>query len=131
MQSNGLIPLYDNLRIFASFFPLMIVSFAPSLISISTGKQTTIEYALGIGYFGAKSLLFSIPFIWFYDAVYRTVNIVIHLGSGKSKLAEAYTISSKGLPLELLYPVFAYLGYLLFDFVVTALKSLMDSKTAK
>lgn len=131
LQSNGMLPLYKNLRIFATFFPLMIVSLAPSLLSVSTGKQSTVEYALGISYFGAKSMMFAIPFLWFYDAAYRTVNILIHLGSGKSKLAEAYTVSSEGLPLGLLYPIYAYVGYLLFDFTITAIKSLMDSKKEK
>lgn len=129
MADNGLVPLYKNLRLFMIFFPVMIVSFAPSAISISTGDQSSVDNAIGIGYFAAKTALFTVPFIWFYDAAYRIVNMLIHLGADKSKFADAYSVSSSGLPEGILYPVYIYIAYLIFDFVISAIKSFMDAKS--
>ena len=129
MADNGLVPLYKNLRLFMIFFPVMIVSFAPSAISISTGDQPSVDNAIGIGYFAAKTALFTVPFIWFYDAAYRIVNMLIHLGADKSKFADAYSVSSSGLPEGILYPVYIYIAYLIFDFVISAIKSFMDAKS--
>lgn len=129
MADNGLVPLYKNLRLFMIFFPIMIVSFAPSSISISSGEQSSVENAIGIGYFAAKTALFTVPFLWFYDAAYRIVNMLIHLGADKSKFVEAYNVSCNNLPEGILYPVYVYIAYLLFDFVISAIKSFMDAKS--
>ncbi len=129
IADNGLAPLYKNLRLFMIYFPLLIVSLSPSVISISTEEQSTVDTAIGISFFAGKTALFIVPFVWFYDAAYRIVNMLIHLGADKSKFTEAYNISSNGLPEEIFYPVFVYIAYLLFDFVISAIKSFMDAKS--
>ena len=55
--------------------------------------------------------------------------MLIHLGADKSKFADAYSVSSSGLPEGILYPDYIYSAYLIFDFVISAIKSFMDAKS--
>lgn len=132
IADNGLTTLYEKLRSLIIYFPLFVVSLVPNLISITVDDDASpSDNAIGFCYFAARTCLFIVPFWWCYDALYRIVHIFIHLGAGKSKFFEAYSFSSKGLPLEILcVPILCYLAYLLFELIMAIIKKLLNTQEA-
>ena len=126
---NGLLPLYSALRYVAFSLPIFIVSIAPSNIFISIKEQPAIETFSGIFNFMLKSVLFAIPFLWAYEALVRTIQIVIHLGAEKSEFAQAASMASENLFSKMMMPVYCYAGYLLLNFVYTAIKCHIEKQS--
>lgn len=120
--------LYTNLIYCAASAAVFIVSIFPAAVNASANEQSSVDNAFGTALFMARAALFAIPFTWCCDAVCRIVNILIHLGAEKVQFAAACSTSSAGLPQGILYPLYAWCGYIVFDFVISAVKALIDRR---
>ena len=128
VMNNAETLLYTNLGYFAASAAIFIVTISPASVSASLGELSSVDNAAGTAIFSARASLFAIPFMWCCDAACRMVNMIIHLGADDANFAEAYRVSTAGLPHSILYPFYAWCGYIAFDFLISALKSLIDSR---
>lgn len=130
-DNDRVLRMYKDFREIFICLPVVFVGLTPSIINANAGEGALFQNVKGIFMYFGKSVLIAAPYVWAYDAIFRVVHLLIHLGAERKTFTDALDFTRKDLPTFLVWPMFIYIGFLLLSLIFKIIERKLECRQSE